>query len=101
MPVISNKTKVEAVKNFLKANKIVFEENRNSEVCGVVLPLYIPKFRLCVHVGDDQNFYKAVAKKYYPVFVRDTDTTEFVLEKIQNTIIRRMLLQQKKLINGK
>ena len=98
MPKISNEQKLEAIKGFLAENNIGYKENHESKSCGVVFPLYITPYRICVHIGDDQDFFLAVRGKCWPIFIRDADSKAFILEKVQNTIIRRMQLRQKELL---
>lgn len=95
MPKISNEKKIEVVKDFLEKNNIRFEENHKSKRCGVTIPLAIKKYRVAIHVGDNQDFFLATKGKYYPIFIRDEDTKAKVLEKVQNTIIKSMTNYQK------
>ena len=100
MPKISNEQKLEVIKDFLTENNIPFEENHVSKRCGVTIPLAVKKHRIAVHIGDAPEFYHAVKRYYYPIFVRDKDTKAKVIEKIQNTIIKSMMKQQE-LLNRK
>ena len=81
--------KMERVKAFLKQNDIPFKENVWDKMSRK-LDIYIPSFRIVIHPGDDQKFYKRVRFDYHPVFVREEDTLSFVLEKVKNTITRLM-----------
>lgn len=87
---MTNEQKMQAVKNFLHENHIPFRINHVSEICGILLPLAIKKYRVAVRIGDNQTFYKLTKGKYYPVFIRDEDTEEKVLEKVQDSIIKSM-----------
>ena len=90
MPKISNEKKMEVIKSFLDENGIAYVENHKSGRCGVIIPLAVPKHKVAVRIGDDQDFYLKTRGVYYPIFIRDEDTKEKVLEKIQNTIIKSM-----------
>lgn len=94
MAKISNEQKLEVIKDFLSENNIPFEENYVSKRCGVTIPLAVKKHRIAIRIGDSQEFYLATRGKYYPIFIRNEDTKAKVLEKIQNTIIKSMTIQQ-------
>ncbi len=94
MPKITNEQKLQAVKDFLKENNISYEENHVSRSSGVTIPLAVKKYRVAIRIGDSQDFYLATKGKYYPIFIRDTDTKAKVVEKIQNTIIKSMTNRQ-------
>lgn len=98
MPKLTNEKKLEVIKDFLKENKIPYEENHASRRCGVMIPLAVKKHRIAVRIGDSQEFFEKTKGKYYPIFIRDEDTKAVVLEKIQNTIIKSMRNQQKAII---
>ena len=57
---MSNEQKMEIVKAYLDGKGIKHDENHVSETCGVIIPLYIPEYRLAIHIGDDQEFFNAV-----------------------------------------
>lgn len=97
MPKITNEQKLQVIKDFLTKNGIAFTENHVSKWCGVTIPLAVTKHRVAVRIGDDDEFYHKTKGKYFPIFIRDTDTKAKVLEKIQNTIIKSMVTNQKKL----
>ena len=58
--------------------------------------LFIPRFTVSVRIDDDytQKWYRTHYDRN-PVIIRDTDTPKFLIEKIQNTITRVMINQQK------
>ena len=87
------------LKEWLKGEAIDFEENYESKTCGVLIPLRIPRYHVAVCVGDSQEFYLRTRGIYFPVFLRDEDTKDKVLEKVQNTIIKSMLIENKRLNN--
>lgn len=82
--------KQDAVKAFLTENKISFWENVKVGNKGIVLPIYIPRYRIAVNIGDDEAWFKAVKYYTHPIIIRESDTPEFVLEKLRNTISRHM-----------
>ena len=95
---MTNREKLEVLKNFLTENKIIFKEDfplKNAP--GVRADLYVRRYdRIAVHLSDehDQEFYNSVKRMYEPFFVRDNETAEFIIEKMQNTIIRSMQHKQ-------
>lgn len=58
--------------------------------------LFLPSFRIYIKLQgeDDELFYKTHHIGVHPIFIRDGETPEFVLEKVQNTIIRIMQKKQ-------
>lgn len=95
MAKVSNEKKLEAVKNWLKENKIEFVENHKTKV-GLEIDLWIPKLMIAVHIDDEnsQKFYKKTHKWCKPFFIREEETVEFELEKINNCCFDQMLLMQ-------
>ena len=80
--------KYEAVKEYLTKEGIEYWTEVHVGKTGIVLPLYIPRYRIAVHVGDDTQWYNCVKRTTHPVFIREEDTIGFVIEKVQNTIRR-------------
>ena len=97
---MSQKQKLEILKKFLRENSIPFQEKCVRK--GQFMELYISKYLICVRLSDenDQNFYEKIKYIYHPLFIRDNESAEFVVEKMQNLIIGIMKRQQEKL-NGK
>ncbi len=84
---------LEALKAFLTEKKIKFKEHHPLyHADGHVADLYIPKHLIVVHLSDtnDQTFYLATRRRMFPFFIRETETKEFTVEKIQNCIISAM-----------
>lgn len=94
---MTNKEKLEAVKRFLVENRIEFYPHYRGRI-KVSPDLYIPKHKIMVKISEgkekDYNFFKEVKYKYHPLFIRDDETKDFVLEKIQNLIIDIMKKKQ-------
>ena len=72
------------VKVFLSENKIPYETNVKFR--GTRLPLLITSLGIVIHPNDSQTFYNKVKYTYHPIFIREKDSVEFVLEKVKNTI---------------
>ncbi len=91
------KAKLDVLVNFLTENKILFFTTFKGKI-KVSPELYIPKFKIMVKVSqsmeDDNIFYNKVKFAYHPLFIRETETKEFVLEKMQNLIIDLMKQKQ-------
>ena len=94
---MTNKEKLEALKVFLSENDLEYEENFKSKFCNV--DLMVTKHNVAVHLSDknDQMFFKQCRHFYHPFFIRDNESIEFIIEKMQNCIIERMQKQQRKL----
>lgn len=97
MVVMKNETKLKKVIEFLKENNINYIECKKRYGHSDV---FLPDTRVAIKVdGEDRyHFYKTHKRRSYPVFIRDEDTLKFVLEKIQNTIVKSMLKEQELLM---
>ena len=106
---MTNQEKLEELKKFLQENGLKFFENYNSRTFGIRMNLKVRKLRIAVFISDgDTQHENALVyatkrnRKYYfarvynPFFIRDSDSMEFVIEKMQNTIIKRMMQAQKR-----
>ena len=91
---MTNKEKLISIKNFLAQNKIWYDRKFVCPITSVEPSLFLPRFQIIVQViGKDnekeqQEFYKKVSRLYRPLFIREHETVEFVLEKLQNLIIQ-------------
>lgn len=94
---MTNKEKLEALKAFLRENDLEYEENFKSKLCKV--DLMVTKHNIAVHLSDkdDQKFFLQCRRFHHPFFIRDDESLEFIIEKMQNCIIDRMQKQQRKL----
>jgi len=96
---MTNKEKLEALKAFLIENKIEFEENYKSRSKHVVFDLRIGSPRIAVIISNnlDNETYRKIRKGYAPFLIRDNETVEFIIEKMKNCIVDRMMLEQKRM----
>lgn len=96
------KTKLNMLERFLTTNGISYYRDFISKKRDIKAELYIPQHRILVKVSEgeekDNIFYKAVKYGFHPLFVRDTETKDFVLEKMQNLLIDLMKQSQKNYI---
>lgn len=97
---MKNETKLERVKKFLDENNIEYIA-RNTHKFGKS-DLRLPKFGINIKIEgeDDAEFYKKYYR-FFPIFIRSTETPKFVIEKVQNTIIKSMQRQQARLMKTK
>lgn len=97
---MKNETKLKKVIAFLKENNIKYIERKKRYGHSDV---FLPDTRVAVKIDgeDGDHFYKTHKGRCYPVFIRDEDTPKFVLEKIQNTIIKSMMKEQELLMRKK
>lgn len=96
MTQVKNRLKLEALKVFLDSNGVSYIEDYKSGL-GVVIDLKIPKFHIAVKLGYDAEFYNKVLKRYKPFFIRDNETIEFVIEKMQTCMVDIMILRQRRM----
>ena len=89
---MDNNKKLEAIKAFLRENNLNFEENHFSKSRKINIDLVVYPYRIAVHLSDDKDreFFNKTKRHYHPFFIRDNESEEFVLEKMQNCIIDEM-----------
>ena len=101
---MTNKEKLKALKAFLKENNVKYIENYQSAF-GVKMDLVLKELRIAVFVSDDNKdkenaIYNAGSGKmnmrwiYKPFFVRESESIEFIKEKMQNCVVDRMMWLQ-------
>lgn len=108
MKQITNEEKLKALRMFLKENNISFVSNYHSKTFNVDMAIKVKKLRIAVFLSNgDKNFENSMvlAKNihngitlrniYNPFFIRESETEEFVIEKMQNCIVNRMLFLQR------
>lgn len=88
---MKNETKLLKLKSFLDDNNINYIVPKKAGRMGhsdLVLPVY----RICIKMqgDDDEVFYQRHKVGRYPVFIRKEETPKFIIEKVQNTIIKAM-----------
>lgn len=98
---MTNKEKLEVLKSFLQENSIPFKENVIRK--GQHFDLFIGKYLICVRLSDenDQNVYEVIKHFYHPLFIREKETAEFVVEKMQNLIIDLMKKEHNRTLRKK
>ena len=97
MEEVNNKQKIEAIKTWMTKNNVKFKENHKTKV-GLQIDLWLPALFIAIHISDenDVEFYKNTFKWCKPFFVRENETIEFLLEKIQNCCYDQMIYMQRK-----
>jgi hypothetical protein len=106
---MTNEEKLKALRNFLNENKIPFINNYHSKTFNVDMAIKVKKLRIAVFISSgDKDFEDRMvfAKSSYngaplrnvynPFFIRKSETKKFVLEKMQNCIVKRMMILQKR-----
>ena len=96
---MTKEEKLEALKAFLTENNVKFVENHYSKTNKLTFDVLIKDLRIAVHLSDenDQAFYHKIYKYYKPFFIRESESVDFVIEKMQNCIYDRMMLMQRKM----
>lgn len=98
--------KLKVLKAFLKENNITFEENYYSKSFDVTMVLRVINLRIAVFFSEGlEKDTELIHKKnkygvslnwvYNPFFIRENETEEFTLEKMQNCVFDRMIKMQK------
>lgn len=79
--------KLENLKAFLSERKVEHWENARLEgKTPITVDLFLPKYNISVHVGQDDEFYRTVKGLTHPIFIREDELSEFVIEKVCNTM---------------
>lgn len=92
---MKKETKLKKVKEFLRENNIKYTTSRHAGEPGHS-DLVVWDYRMYIKMEgeDDALFYRWHKKGVFPVFIREKDTPKFVLEKVQNTIIKFLQREQ-------
>ncbi len=85
---MTNNEKMEVLVAFLSGNNIEHWENVKVDGLDIVIPLYVPYFNISVFTGSDENLYMTVRRYTRPIFIRDNDPADFIIEKMKNTMRR-------------
>ena len=84
---MNNQEKLVALKAHLRNSGIEYWENVQYVGKDMPsIPLFLPKGRIAVRIGDDAEWYHKLRNFVHPVIIRDVDTSVFVIEKVENTI---------------
>ena len=84
---MNNQEKLVALKAHLRNSGIEYWENVQYVGKDMPsIPLFLPKGRIAVRIGDDAEWYHTLRNFVHPVIIRDVDTSAFVIEKVENTI---------------
>ena len=94
------KAKVKALEAFLKENGMSYYAGFKSKKHDIKGQLYVPMHRIIVKVSEgkekDDAYYHKVKYIYRPLFIRDEETSEFIIEKMKNLIIDIMKRKQER-----
>ena len=91
---MNNEKKLERIIALLEEKGLVYKRNHHSDLCNVDIDIFVPKYRIAVFNGHAQEKYNSVKRRYAPLFVREEETEEFVVEKISNLLaVREKKLQ--------
>lgn len=93
---MTNKEKLNEVVKFLNKEGIGFI--LRPEDVKIKSNLYIPKWKIGVKIEDENGERYFQSHKHYIsiVFIRENETAKFILEKLQNVIVQKMLAAQRK-----
>lgn len=95
---MTNKEKLDEVVKFLEKEDIDFV--LRPENVRMKSNLYIPKWKIGVKLeGEDNERYFQTHKRCLSVvFIRESEAVGFVLEKLQNVIVQKMMASQRKFL---
>ena len=95
---MTNKEKLGKVVKFLEKEDIDFV--LRPESVKTKSNIYIPQWKIGVKVEDEcsQDYFNRHKRFIDIVFIRESETVEFVLEKLQTVIVRRMMAAQRKFL---
>ena len=95
---MTNKEKLDEVVKFLENEDIDFV--LRPESVKTKSNIYIPQWKIGVKVEDEcsQDYFNRHKRFIDIVFIRESETVEFVLEKLQTVIVRRMMAAQRKFL---
>lgn len=98
---MKNETKLKKVIVFLEENNIKYRQPR--KVLFGCSDLFLPDTRVAIKIDgkDSVHFYETHKRNCFPVFIREEDTPKFVIEKLQNTVIKSMMKEQELLMRKK
>lgn len=93
---MTNKEKLNEVVKFLNKEEIDFI--LRPEDVKIKSNLYIPKWKIGVKIEDEngERYFKSHKHYISIVFIRENETAKFILEKLQNVIIHKMMAAQRK-----
>lgn len=89
---LDTKAKLAAIRGFLRANGMTWMQYKNADKqpkADMRIIEHDVNIRVARDEEGDQMFYKHYRHRN-PVFVRPTDTVDFVVEKVQNAVINAM-----------
>ena len=86
---------------FLEENNVKYRQHKN--VWFGHSDVFLPDTRVAIKIDGEvrKRFYETHKGKCYPVFIRDDESLKFILEKLQNTIVKSMMKEQKMLMREK
>lgn len=94
---MKNEEKLEKVKQMLDEKKIKHESHGRGFGHS---DLWLPGLRIAIKLEgeDDVTFYDTHRKGIWPIFIREVEDVEFVIEKLENTIIKALTHIQRQFI---
>ena len=87
---MDNQLKLQAVIAALTEKGIEHWTNVETPKKHVRIAVYLPKHNIAVFVGHDEEWFREVRFYAFPVFIRDGESTDFVIQKVWNTILNPM-----------
>lgn len=95
---MTNKEKLAKVVKFLNKEGIDFK--LRPEGVKIKSNLYIPEWKIGLKIEDEnsERYFQSHKRYISVIFIRENETAKFILEKLQNVIVQRMLAAHQKFI---
>ena len=93
---MTNKEKLRHLEKWLASQHIGYVSRQKHQWARS--DTFLPRYKVYIKTAgeDDEEFY--YKHRPFPVFVRDEDTPDFLLEKVQSAIIKSMTQRQETLV---
>ena len=97
---MTNKEKLYEVVKFLNKEGIDFI--LRPENIRMKSNLYIPKWKIGIKLEDENNerYFQTHKRCLSVIFIRENETIDFILEKLQNVIVQKMMAEQRKILKA-
>lgn len=93
---MTNKEKLRHLEKWLASQHIGYVSRQKHK--WAKSDTFLPRYKVYIKIAgeDDEEFY--YKHRPFPVFIREEDTSDFVLEKVQSAIIKSMTKRQEVLL---
>jgi hypothetical protein len=106
---MTNEEKLENLIQFLQENNLRCKKNYHSRTFDIDIDLKVEKLLIAVFLSDGDHEKETslvltpritsgapLRNIYHPFFIRESESVEYVIEKMKSCIVERMIFMQKK-----